>query len=147
MSSTHDPEEKIHYLTMLRDIAMNVVEYENKLKRHQDAGSAAIDAIERIRKIIDREMTPRKARVSDLQPGDTLALSQAHPVTAIHVATVDPHPLYPGTCLVVWRMSDGSWSHDSLSPDQVVGAVDAPRTETERSQRLRAALYENNPSR
>jgi hypothetical protein len=34
------------------------------------------------------------------------------------------HPLYRGLQLVVWRMADGSWSHDALSCVQDVGDVD-----------------------
>ncbi len=80
-------------------------------------------------------------RVRELRPGDTVSVTNLREITAIHVATVDPHPLYRHLALVVWRMSDGTWSHDALDLDQVVGDVDRPRTNTETADRLRAALH------
>lgn len=49
------------------------------------------------------------------------------------------HPLWPGLQLVIWRMPDGSWSHDALDGRQEVGQA-VPATEAERTQRLREAL-------
>lgn len=34
------------------------------------------------------------------------------------------HPLYRGMQLVIWRLADGTWSHDALSPIQEIGEVD-----------------------
>jgi len=42
-------------------------------------------------------------------------------MTAVHVATVTPHPLYSALSLVVWVLADGSTSFDALSIDQEVG--------------------------
>jgi hypothetical protein len=42
-------------------------------------------------------------------------------MTAVHVATVTPHPMYPALSLVVWVLADGATSFDALSIDQEVG--------------------------
>lgn len=75
------------------------------------------------------------ATVSDLVPGDIVA---SGPGRAIFVQRA-PHPLYPGLVLVVWRMADGSWSHDALSACQHVGDT-LPSTYAMRRSALRAAL-------
>lgn len=51
------------------------------------------------------------------------------------------HPIYPQLRLVVWRLNDGSWSHDALSPLQEVGTPE-PSTADERSARLLTALLD-----
>jgi hypothetical protein len=58
--------------------------------------------------------------------------------SAVYVAQAE-HPLYAGLRLVVWKLDDGSWSHDALRPDQDVGeaAVTVPY---QRVLRLRRAL-------
>lgn len=50
-----------------------------------------------------------------------------------------PHPLYRTLQLVIWRMADGSWSHDALDQLQYVGDAE-PASGDERRERLRAAL-------
>lgn len=59
------------------------------------------------------------SRVIDLVGGD---LVRQAGMEATYVAQ-SPHPLYKGLQLVVWRMPDGTWSHDALSPIQEVGTV------------------------
>lgn len=55
--------------------------------------------------------------VCDLVPGDTVVLNGT---PAIFI-TRTQHPLWPQLELVIWRLPDGSWSHDALSVDQFVG--------------------------
>jgi hypothetical protein len=60
------------------------------------------------------------ATVIQLVPGEKVA----DPMGAEHTFVAQtPHPLYPSLQLVIWRMADGSWSHDALSPAQDVGQV------------------------
>jgi hypothetical protein len=70
-------------------------------------------------------------RVMDLPPGVKVDghtfVAQAH------------HPIYPGLMLVIWRMANGSWSHDALDPRQEVGEPE-PWTSTGLVENLRAAL-------
>jgi len=75
------------------------------------------------------------ARVLDLQPGDEVSLPGD---SAVFIARTD-HPLYIGLDLVIWRLADGSWSHDALNSRQVVGEV-TPSTDVGRIDRLRTAL-------
>lgn len=58
-------------------------------------------------------------RVQDLMGGDVVK-------GGVREATFigsSQHPGYPGLALVVWRMSDGAFSYDALSWEQVVGTV------------------------
>jgi hypothetical protein len=50
-----------------------------------------------------------------------------------------PHPLYSSLRMVVWRMPDGSWSHDALDSRQDVGDA-RPSSAEERLSNLRWAL-------
>lgn len=76
------------------------------------------------------------ARVMDLVPGDEITLALD---SAVFVARTE-HPLYVGLDLVVWRMADGSWSHDALNRHQDVGQV-TPSDHVTRIGRLRSALH------
>jgi hypothetical protein len=78
--------------------------------------------------------------VVNLQPGDVVSVfGPDGPIAATYVAQTR-HPLWPRLQLVVWRMADGGWSHEALSPAQDVGDVQ-PSTVAHRTQRLRAALF------
>jgi hypothetical protein len=77
------------------------------------------------------------ATVADLIPGDLVTLPGA-PVSGVFVARC-PHPLYGGLMLVIWRLSDGTWNHDTLIAWQEVGDVQ-PGEPAARRERLRAAL-------
>lgn len=53
-------------------------------------------------------------RLGELRPGDLVELME---VQSILIARVDPHPLYPGLSLFIWRITeDGSISLDALDP-------------------------------
>lgn len=77
-------------------------------------------------------------RVCDLLPGDVVWHEAIPGVEAIFVQRAE-HPLYPGLQLVVWRMNDGTWSHDALADAQDVGNVTLATPE-ERTANLRRAL-------
>lgn len=74
-------------------------------------------------------------RVIDLLPGDVVELAGK---SAVFVARTT-HPIWPTLELVIWRLERNTWSHDALSPLQVVGDCVAADPET-RQARLRAAL-------
>lgn len=75
------------------------------------------------------------ARVSDLTPGDEVMLLGR---SAVFVAQTE-HPIWPGLRLVVWKLDDGSWSHDALDARQEVGDT-RPSTADDRMTKLRYAL-------
>ena len=75
------------------------------------------------------------ATVMQLVPGD---LVTSGPESALFV-TRTIHADHPHLMLVVWQLSDGTWSFDALHPDQQVGQV-TPSTIRERTDRLRTAL-------
>ena len=52
------------------------------------------------------------------------------------------HPIWPHLRLVIWRLADGSWSHDALAGEQDIGAV-VPDTPTTRAENLFNALMGN----
>jgi hypothetical protein len=58
--------------------------------------------------------------VMDLQPGQRIHVGG---MSAIFVARTR-HPIWPTMQLVVWKMDDGTWSHDALSMTQDVGQPD-----------------------
>lgn len=74
--------------------------------------------------------------VIELQPGDLVVLPGAE-VTGVFI-TGCRHPLYGLLRLVVWRLSDGSWSFDALSELQDIGHIQ-PTTPGERFARLKEA--------
>lgn len=74
-------------------------------------------------------------RLDELLPGDVVDLGPAH---ATYVAQAE-HPIWPSLRLVVWRLGDGSWSHDALDARQDVGQA-RPATAAQRDQRLKLAL-------
>jgi hypothetical protein len=73
--------------------------------------------------------------VAELIPGDLVTQAGT---SAIFIAR-STHPLWPNLQLVVWRLDDGSWSHDALDARQDVGDVE-PAGDESRTARLRAAL-------
>lgn len=73
--------------------------------------------------------------VRDLQPGDVVVHGGE---SATFVAQTE-HPIWPHLRLVIWRLRDGSWSHDALASGQEIG-VALPATAAERRTSLRAAL-------
>ena len=75
--------------------------------------------------------------VRELVPGDVVN-GPLGIISATFVASTD-HPLYEGLQLVIWRMSDGSWSHDALRGDQEVGEPVSTDPDT-RTAALRRAL-------
>lgn len=75
------------------------------------------------------------SRVCELLPGDLVSQAGMSAVFVTHC----PHPLYAGLRMVIWRMGDGSWSHDALDAGQDVGVV-TDATPEERRDRLRHAV-------
>lgn len=71
--------------------------------------------------------------VAQLRPGDYVTIDD----TSATYITQTQHPMWPNLQLVIWRMGDGSWSHDALSPQQDVGEA-VVSTEAVRLQRLRS---------
>lgn len=55
--------------------------------------------------------------VADLTPGDLIGNSG---MSALYVAQAQ-HPIWPRLRLVIWRLSDGTWSFDALDSRQEVG--------------------------
>lgn len=55
--------------------------------------------------------------VADLVPGDVVDLGDD---SATFIARTQ-HPIWPSMQLVVWRLADGTWSHDALRMQQDVG--------------------------
>lgn len=72
-------------------------------------------------------------RVDELMPGDIVTAGLGE--QACFIAQTK-HPLWPQLQLVVWRLQDGSWSHDALDSRQVVGEVDPNREPRTRRDRL-----------
>lgn len=58
-------------------------------------------------------------KVLELTPGDQIIVPFGE-ATATFVQQAE-HPIWPHLRLVIWRMSDGSWSHDALDARQDVG--------------------------
>lgn len=77
------------------------------------------------------------ATVSDLEPGNKVTLSGGE-VSGTFIARQE-HPYYPGLMLVIWYLSDGTWSFDALSHNQEVGEPE-PSTGRERGSLLLAAM-------
>lgn len=73
--------------------------------------------------------------VAELLPGDLVSNGG---MSAVYI-TRTTHPIWPHLELVIWRMEDGSWSHDALLARQDVGAV-TDATTPERRVRLHRAL-------
>lgn len=79
------------------------------------------------------------SRVRDLQPGDEVHLPGAD-ITGIFI-TRDRHAGYPGLELVIWKLSDGTFSYDALLAYQDIGEIQ-PATSEERQRALMHALGE-----
>ena len=75
------------------------------------------------------------SRVSELQPGDEVHNFGEY---AVFVQRCQ-HPIWPSMQLVIWKMPDGTWSHDALDAWQEVGTP-VESTVEDRMTRLRAAL-------
>ena len=78
------------------------------------------------------------AQVVDLVPGDRVENAG---MTAVFVARTE-HPLYPYLQLVIWRLQDGTWSHDALDEREWIGRVLAGE---DRAANLRASLLGARP--
>jgi len=79
------------------------------------------------------------ATVGELRHGEQLVLDGPFgTITSTFVAETQ-HPIWPNLRLVIWRMGDGSWSHDALDFAQDVGTPE-PSTPDERQTNLRRAL-------
>lgn len=59
-------------------------------------------------------------RVNELKPGDVIHLP-GEDGTATFIIAHSPHPLYPHLWLVIWRLSNGTYSFDALAWNQDVG--------------------------
>lgn len=81
-------------------------------------------------------MSASRVRVCDLLPGDEVHLPPD--ASAVFIAQTQ-HPLWPQLQLVIWRLADGSWSHDALDFHQQVGTR-TPSSYADRMARLRTAL-------
>ena len=75
--------------------------------------------------------------VADLTPGDVV--EQPDGSTATFVVRTR-HPLWPHLELVVWRLADGSWSHDALHLMQHIGRVRPSDIFSRKAQLQRALL-------
>jgi hypothetical protein len=80
-------------------------------------------------------------RVNELQPGDLIeAMGPGQEPTWAVVVVVTDHPQRHGFALVVWRLMDGSWSFDCLSPAQDVPGWKHQRSHADTARALRWAL-------
>jgi hypothetical protein len=75
--------------------------------------------------------------VRDLLPGDIVTLPGSE-VSGVFI-TADHHATYPGLKLVVWKLSDGTFSFDALNLDQHIGQIQ-PAGPEQRQEQLRRAL-------
>ncbi len=73
-------------------------------------------------------------KVIDLVPG---SIFDGHTFVAQTV-----HPLWPNLQLVIWRLRDGTWSHDALSPGQEIIGLDLKRSQNKTINLRRALLGE-----
>lgn len=78
--------------------------------------------------------------VRELVPGFVVVLDDR---SATYI-TQTQHPIWPQLQLVIWRLANGSFSLDALSPHQHVGDV-VPSTREQREQQLRGALLAGQP--
>lgn len=74
-------------------------------------------------------------RVEELLPGDVIENAGTR---AMYIAQ-GPHPAWRNLRLVIWRMQDGNWSFDALSPGQYVGQYVPPVDHLARAARLHDA--------
>jgi hypothetical protein len=74
-------------------------------------------------------------RVDELIPGDRIQVLAG---SSTYVGRL-PHPIWKDLQLVIWRMDDGTWSHDALDIRQEVGRI-LPTTPEQRMQCLKQAL-------
>lgn len=75
-------------------------------------------------------------KVADLMPGNEVWHTDR---SAIFVAQTE-HPIWPHLRLVVWKLDDGTWSHDALDARQDVGQVRPWNEPDDRTSNLRRAL-------
>jgi hypothetical protein len=66
-------------------------------------------------------------RVVDLRPGQYIELLGQGATFVVMTA----HPLDQGMALVIWKLDNGTWSFDSLSPLQDVGGADPAKNSRE----------------
>lgn len=81
-------------------------------------------------------MSVAEVCVSQLIPGDVI---HSFGRNALYISQTN-HPIFPGFRLVIWKLDNGSWSHDALDSQQVVGERVQEASAEVRQQRLRAAL-------
>lgn len=77
--------------------------------------------------------------VHELIPGCKITLPGPDGDLSATFVAQTRHPIWPNLCLVIWRLADGSWSHDALDPRQQVGEM-LPSDVFSRMANLRAAL-------
>ena len=76
--------------------------------------------------------------VAELTPGDVVKVG--YPQTQGTFIARTRHPLWPHLELVIWRLSDGSWSHDALDIRQDIGQVQPSDIFSRKAQLQRALL-------
>lgn len=74
-------------------------------------------------------------KVSELEPGAVVRLGNRSATFVVRTV----HPIWPALQLVVWKLDDGTWSHDALDAEQYVGDA-VPSDEETRLTNLRTAL-------
>ena len=88
-----------------------------------------------------------RLRVMDLEPGDRFTMRSPFTRTGEQLSTFVQqcqHPIWSRLQLVIWRMDDGTWSHNALDPRQELpGTIDRPTSQSKREARLRRALLES----
>lgn len=74
--------------------------------------------------------------VRELLPGSKVTLGGR---SAVFISS-EPHPIHRGLSLVVWKLDDGTWSLDALSPLQEVGELVPGQNGPVRWSRIRQAF-------
>lgn len=79
-------------------------------------------------------------KVHELTPGD-LVKNDAPPGLPDHAVFIAEtmHPIWPHLRLVIWKLSNGTWSFDALNRLQDIGQIE-PSDAAARIDRLRLAL-------
>jgi hypothetical protein len=79
------------------------------------------------------------SRVIDLIPGDVVENDDPQGRKGTFIAQAQ-HPIWPSLRLVLWKMSDGTWSFDALDYYQEIGVVTSFDDDDWRQFELRKAL-------
>lgn len=78
--------------------------------------------------------------VAELIPGNIIDVGDKRGTFIAHTK----HPIWPSLQLVIWKMSDDTWSFDALSLNQDVGHLSPTSNKPKHNQaRLRRALLPN----